>query len=84
MVIVETNTVTLFHCAEHGLNIQHNPKYHGSDILYYLAQYGWGYEFQDDLEDEFDEKTVYYCPNCLKELNLKAGQVDIRQTTNKI
>ena len=76
MVNVETNTVTLFDCDEHGLNIQHNPKYHGSDLLYYLTQHGWGYEFQSEI--------VYYCPTCLKELGLKAGQVDARSTLDKV
>lgn len=46
---------------------------HADDaFLEALTKWGWGYEFQNE--------TVYYCPICLKELGLHAGQVDIRST----
>ena len=70
------NTVTVLSCDTHGLNIQHNPMYHGENIFDYLEKYGWGYEYQNEI--------TYYCPVCLKNMGLGAGKVDIRSTIVKI
>lgn len=59
-------------CESHLRAFRWREELETMPFLEALTYWGWGYEFQN--------KTMYYCPICLKELGLPAGQIDIRST----
>jgi len=61
-------TITL-ECEEHNEKIVWSDDTNES-FYDFLKRKLWGYDFQ--------VKTIYYCPKCLKDMKAPAGRVDTR------